>query len=226
MQFPSQNPCEKLQTSLSARHVWESCSCRKRNHLDGRWELSKLLSSNIFWKFLPFTLLHKSVRLGKSEISSTLTATMRWKTGAQSCFLLRNWENIPALGKNSFACARAWWSSAHATQTMPHCWLCWGFSLRHSGFVNYCQIKIQNTNMYKIPNKREVYEELGWPWERFQEYIEHDLVSSMQSLHVELGSFWFPRLSMCALILWIPKTLMIMVVVPHTLQCEWEIKNL
>ena len=123
----------------------------------------------------------------------------------------------PVLEKNCFVCARAWSSSAHATQTMRRCWLCWGFSLRYSGFVIYCQIKIQNTNMYKIPNKREVYEELGYPWERFQEYIEHDLVSSMQSLHVELGSFWLTQ-SMCALILWIPITLMIVVVVPHTLQ--------
>ena len=61
VQFPSQNPCEKLKTSLSARHVWESCLCRKRNHLDGRWESSKTFSSNIFWKFLPFTFLKKSL---------------------------------------------------------------------------------------------------------------------------------------------------------------------
>ena len=51
VQFPSQNPCEKLETSLSARHVWESCLCRKRNHLDGRWELSKMFSSFFLGNF-------------------------------------------------------------------------------------------------------------------------------------------------------------------------------
>ena len=45
VQSPSRNPCKKLQTSFSARHVWESFLCQKRNHLDGRWKLSK---SNIY----------------------------------------------------------------------------------------------------------------------------------------------------------------------------------
>ena len=102
VQFPSQNPCEKLETSLSARHVWESCLCRKRNHLDGRWELSKMFSS-FFLEISAVHIIAKIfVRLGKSEISSTLTATMRWKTGAQSFFLLRNWENVSSFGEELF----------------------------------------------------------------------------------------------------------------------------
>ena len=32
-----------------------------------------------------------------------------------------------------------------------------------------------------------MYEELGYPWERFQQYIEQELVPAMQSLHVETG---------------------------------------
>ena len=34
-----------------------------------------------------------------------------------------------------------------------------------------------------------MYEELGYPWSKFQDYIEHDLVDAMQSLHVETGVF-------------------------------------
>ena len=160
-----------------------------------------------------------SIRSGTSAILFTLIATMRWKTGAQSSskfWTFWNWKIWSASARSSSACAMAWSSSVRATPIMHRCWPCWGFSSKRSGFVFCCQIKIQ----HKKYIKREVYEDLGWPWERFQEYIEHDLVCSMQSLHVELGSFWFPRLSVCALILWIPKTLIIMVVVPHISQCE------
>ena len=34
---------------------------------------------------------------------------------------------------------------------------------------------------------REVYEELGYPWSKFQEYLEKDHVNAMQCLHVETG---------------------------------------
>ena len=116
VQFPSQNPCEKLETSLSARHVWESCLCRKRNHLDGRWELSKMFSS-FFLEISAVHIIAKIfVRLGKSEISSTLTATMRWKTGAQSFFFVEKLRKCIQFWRRTVSFVRGHGQAAH----MPH----------------------------------------------------------------------------------------------------------
>ena len=148
VQFPSQNPCEKLETSLSARHVWESCLCRKRNHLDGRWELSKMFSSFFFGNFCRSHYCKNLCQIG--EVGDFIHSDRYNEMKNRCSILFFCWEiekMYPVLEKNCFVCARAWSSSAHATQTMRRCWLCWGFSLRYSGFVIYCQIKIQNTNM-------------------------------------------------------------------------------
>ena len=50
----------------------------------------------------------------------------------------------------------------------------------------YVQFGKHFENSYLI---RHVYEQLGYPWERFQDYIELELVPAMQGLHVEHGQF-------------------------------------
>ena len=42
--------------------------------------------------------------------------------------------------------------------------------------------------IYKpIVHLRDVYEELGMPWEKFEEFLMIHHVDAMQSLHVETG---------------------------------------
>ena len=103
VQFPSQNPCEKLETSLSARHVWESCLCRKRNHLDGRWELSKMFSSFFLGNFCRSHYCKNLCQIG--EVGDFIHSD-RYNEMKNRCsilfLLLRNWENVSSFGEELF----------------------------------------------------------------------------------------------------------------------------
>ena len=115
---------------------------------------------------------------------------MRWKTGAQSpskFWKKLKLKNMISFGEELFRLCDGMVKQRTCHTNYAPLLAVLRFQFETFRFCLCCQIKIQHKKIYI---KREVYEDLGWPWERFQEYIEHDLVCSMQSLHVELGSFW------------------------------------